>query len=166
MLSRAIHFAARCHAGQKDRGGEAYILHPLRVMETVRHRIGYDEKYLTVAVCHDAIEDAYSNIIEEGFSRFSAEVTDDPIVLASLRLMTKEIGADYFDYIRNIVGNIMSPNLENLIAKQVKIADIEDNTRITRLKGLKQKDLERLKKYHISYCYLTGKTDKLLDLGQ
>ena len=31
-LERAIEIAARTHAGQLDKGGAPYILHPLRVM--------------------------------------------------------------------------------------------------------------------------------------
>ena len=31
-LERAIEIAARVHAGQRDKAGEPYILHPLRVM--------------------------------------------------------------------------------------------------------------------------------------
>ncbi|MEG1082761.1 MAG: GTP pyrophosphokinase, partial [Pseudomonas sp.] len=47
-LERAIAVAARAHEGQQDKGGSAYILHPLRVMlrvSTVEQRI--------VAVLHD-----------------------------------------------------------------------------------------------------------------
>ena len=34
-LERAIAVAARAHEGQYDKGGAAYILHPLRVMMRV-----------------------------------------------------------------------------------------------------------------------------------
>ncbi len=32
MLERAIQIAVNAHMGQTDRGGEPYILHPMRVM--------------------------------------------------------------------------------------------------------------------------------------
>ena len=35
-LTRAILFATEAHAGQVDRAGEPYILHPLRVMLRMR----------------------------------------------------------------------------------------------------------------------------------
>jgi (p)ppGpp synthase/HD superfamily hydrolase len=35
-LEQAIAFAALCHEGQKDKAGETYILHPLRVMGRLR----------------------------------------------------------------------------------------------------------------------------------
>ena len=32
MLNKAIEIAAKAHSGQVDKGGNPYILHPLRVM--------------------------------------------------------------------------------------------------------------------------------------
>jgi len=32
MLNRANEIAAKAHAGQTDKGGHPYILHPIRVM--------------------------------------------------------------------------------------------------------------------------------------
>ena len=51
-LSRAIVFAANYHAGQKDKGGEPYILHSLRVMMKME-----TEEEKVVAVLHDVLED-------------------------------------------------------------------------------------------------------------
>ena len=50
------------------------------------------------------------------------------------------------DYIQNLAH-------DNL-ARQVKLRDLEHNSKITRLKGLRDKDFERLKKYQIAYNYL------------
>ena len=35
MLNKTIEIAAKAHAGQVDRVGKAYILHPLRVMMSI-----------------------------------------------------------------------------------------------------------------------------------
>ena len=51
-LEQAISIASLAHAGQLDKGGEPYILHPLRVMMKLK-----DEKQRIVAVLHDVIED-------------------------------------------------------------------------------------------------------------
>ena len=51
-LERAIAIAATAHAGQKDKGGHPYILHPLRVMLALQKE---DERI--VAVLHDVVED-------------------------------------------------------------------------------------------------------------
>lgn len=65
-LERAIAVAARAHEGQQDKGGTAYILHPLRVMlrvQTTEQRI--------VAVLHDVLEDtsmSLSDLAREGFA--------------------------------------------------------------------------------------------------
>ena len=51
-LEKAIELAARHHAGQLDKGGMPYILHPLAVMMAVD-----DQRAKIVAVLHDALED-------------------------------------------------------------------------------------------------------------
>jgi len=51
-LEQAISIASLAHAGQLDKGGEPYILHPLRVMMKLK-----DRKQRIVAVLHDVIED-------------------------------------------------------------------------------------------------------------
>ena len=65
-LERAIAVAARAHEGQYDKGGAAYILHPLRVMM----RVSTPEQRI-VAVLHDVIEDTpltLSDLAREGFA--------------------------------------------------------------------------------------------------
>jgi (p)ppGpp synthase/HD superfamily hydrolase len=52
MLEKAIKIAVEAHAGQVDKAGQPYILHPLRCMlkvETDIQRIS--------AVLHDVVED-------------------------------------------------------------------------------------------------------------
>ena len=51
-LERAIQIAAEAHAGVKDKGGKAYILHPISVMM----RCETDEEKI-VAILHDVVED-------------------------------------------------------------------------------------------------------------
>ena len=52
MIDQALAIAVRAHAGQVDRGGRPYILHPLRLM----HRCQSDEEMI-VALLHDTVED-------------------------------------------------------------------------------------------------------------
>ena len=52
-LERAIAIAAEAHAGQIDKAGEAYILHPLRLMLSLDTEV--ERK---VAVLHDVVEDS------------------------------------------------------------------------------------------------------------
>jgi len=52
LLEKAIQLAVEAHRGQRDKAGQPYILHPLRVML----RMGTDGERI-VAVLHDVIED-------------------------------------------------------------------------------------------------------------
>src|SRR5688500_13123104 len=70
-LERAIEIAARAHAGQVDKGGQPYILHPLRMMLAVS---GTHERM--AAVLHDVPEDTSVTLEALKASGFPAEVTD------------------------------------------------------------------------------------------
>ena len=54
ILASAIALAAKGHEQQVDKGGHAYILHPLRMMMQLRTT---DEELMSIAVLHDVIED-------------------------------------------------------------------------------------------------------------
>ena len=137
-LGEAIKIAAIAHLGQFDKGGNSYILHPLWVMDKVRH---LGEKYMIVGVLHDVVEDTsitYQDLISSGFNH---EVID------ALKLLDhSDKSISYMQYIENLSHNDIS--------RQVKLRDLEHNSKITRLKGLREKDFERLKKYQIAYSYL------------
>ena len=66
-LERAIAIAAEAHAGQFDKGGNPYILHPMRVMLSLR-----TEEEQIVGVLHDVCEDCpgwdLERLRREGFS--------------------------------------------------------------------------------------------------
>ena len=137
-LGEAIKIAANAHLGQFDRGGNPYILHPLWVMHKIRH---LGEKYMIVAVLHDVIKDTlitYEDLVNFGFN-FE--------IIEALKLLDhSDESIPYMEYIEKLAVND--------IARQVKLRDLEHNSKITRLKGLREKDFERLKKYQIAYNYL------------
>ena len=66
-LERAIAIAATAHAGQTDKAGAPYILHPLRVML----RLTTEAERIT-AVLHDVVEDcegwSFERLLGEGFA--------------------------------------------------------------------------------------------------
>ncbi len=74
VIERAIELAVVSHTGQVDKSGEAYILHPLRVMAAVRDKGGnFDQQ--AAAVMHDIVEDC--DVSLEALSlRFSPEICD------------------------------------------------------------------------------------------
>ena len=51
-LEKAIQIAVEAHTGQVDKGGNPYILHPLRVMLSLN-----TEEERIVGVLHDVVED-------------------------------------------------------------------------------------------------------------
>lgn len=51
-LEKAIELATRFHRGQRDKKGEAYILHPLRMMLQSE-----DPLVQQAAILHDVLED-------------------------------------------------------------------------------------------------------------
>ena len=137
-LERAIEIAARTHAGQLDKGGAPYILHPLRVM--LRVVPGAQQ---IVAVLHDVVEDSevtFEDLEREGFS---AEV------LSGLRAVTKVEGESYEDFVARAA---LDP-----VGKAVKLADLMENSDLSRIAEPSQKDLERVEKYGRAIEYLMAR---------
>lgn len=135
-LDTAIRLAVTAHAGQVDKAGEPYILHPLRVMlamETEEERI--------VAVLHDVLEDGdYDSCNAVG-----DVVTDRQ--LDALEALTKFVGEPYRDYIERCASDP--------IAKRVKLADLRDNSDSARLERLDvQTRIRLIGKYDPAICRL------------
>ena len=129
MLERAIQIALEAHKGQLDKGGNPYILHPLRVMMSVDFEL---EKI--VAVLHDVVEDSNWTFEALLAERFSIEVIE------ALKSVTKK--SDNEDY-----DSFIQRAIRNPISRKVKIADLRDNLDVTRIPELGEKDLQRISKY-------------------
>jgi hypothetical protein len=131
MLNKAIEIAAKAHAGQVDKGGNPYILHPLRVMQNFCD--DGDESAQICAVLHDVVEDTsvtLDDLRSEGFSE---------AIITSLDCLTKRKGESYDDFISRV--------LMNKLACKVKRGDLADNMNLTRIPNPTAKDEERIKKY-------------------
>lgn len=140
-LERAIEIAAAAHAGQIDKGGMPYILHPIRVML----RASTDAERIT-AVLHDVVEDTtvtLQQLIQEGFS---------PDVILAIEALTKEPGESR---LQAAMRAAINP-----IARIVKLADNAENMDISRIKNLTQKDFERIKEYEHVRTILLASEDK------
>lgn len=57
IKEQAYEFAKKCHAGQLDDSGEAYIWHPAAVAKLVQTVSPNDENLIAAAYLHDVIED-------------------------------------------------------------------------------------------------------------
>jgi len=139
MLAKAISLAAKVFQGKKDKAGKPYILHCLRVMNSVNQD---DEELMQIAVLHDVIEDSDMSLDDLKDMGFCARV------IIGVSLLTHKKEEPYDEYIKRIATN---PD-----ARAVKRADLKDNSDITRLKGLRQKDHERMEKYHRAWVYLSN----------
>ena len=66
LLSHAIAIATEAHKGQKDKYGQEYLHHPIRVMN-----MGRNLKEKIVGILHDVVEDTewtFEDLEKEGFS--------------------------------------------------------------------------------------------------
>jgi (p)ppGpp synthase/HD superfamily hydrolase len=136
-IEDAITIAAQAHSGQKDKAGSPYLLHPLRMMLRMN-----SDAAMMAAVLHDVVEDTdwtLPRLREEG-------IPDE--VLEAVDCLTHRDGESYQEFVERV--------RTNPIARQVKVADLEDNMNIRRINQLGSKDLERLKKYHQAWCALTS----------
>ena len=134
-LEKAILIAVKAHHGQADKAGDPYILHPLKVMSAMS-----SEEEKMAAVLHDVLEDTaltMETLRKEGFSEEVIQAVD---------CLTRKKHESYEDFIERI--------RLNPIARKVKIADLEDNMDIKRIKEPKDEDWERLKKYHRAWLRL------------
>lgn len=131
MLGRMLVLATNAHAGQFDRGGNPYILHPLKVMHYLKTT---DEELMCMALGHDVVEDTgvtFQELREAGMSER---------VIEGIRSLTKMPGQTYEEYKQGVFANVD--------AMRVKMADLRHNTDIRRLKGVTEKDIARMAKYH------------------
>ena len=127
-LERAIQIAALAHAGQIDKAGQPYILHPLRVMLRVQ-----EEHERVAAVLHDVVEDTavtLSQLAAEGFA---------PQVIDAVEALTKRPGETRLEAAARAATNN--------IARVVKLADNAENMDISRIAKPTDKDFARLEEY-------------------
>jgi (p)ppGpp synthase/HD superfamily hydrolase len=136
----AISIAAQAHKGQKDKAGAPYLLHPLRMMMRMN-----SETAMMAAVLHDVVEDTDWTLGRLHEAGFSVEV------IKAVDCLTHREGESYEQFVERV--------RTNPIARQVKIADLEDNMNIRRIGQLGAKDLERLEKYHRAWCVLTSESN-------
>lgn len=140
LLSEAIKFAVTKHDGQFDKGGNAYILHVLKVMHYTRTN---DAELQAIAILHDVIEDTdatYEDLVNIGMTLR---------VIEGVRALTKQRGQTAEEYMVNVCSN--------RDAMQVKLADLRHNSDIRRLKGVTEKDIRRIEKYHKAYLEISNR---------
>jgi (p)ppGpp synthase/HD superfamily hydrolase len=134
-LEDAIALAVEAHRGQRDKAGQTYILHPLRVMmrlETEAERMA--------AILHDVVEDTPYTLARLRGLGYPEEV------LGALDCLTKREGETYEAFIERV--------RPHPLARRVKLADLEDNMDVRRLLTVGAKETERLARYRAAWARL------------
>ena len=138
MIKTAIKIVTAEFSNKYDLNGLPYIFHLHRVASHFKE----NETLQTIAYLHDLFEDC-----DDWDYKRLYKLIPNATVCDAVEVLTKKI--DYESYIKSVA--------KNEYARQVKIADLKDNMDITRFrKQLSDKDIERLKKYHKAYLYLSA----------
>jgi GTP diphosphokinase / guanosine-3',5'-bis(diphosphate) 3'-diphosphatase len=131
-LERAIALAATAHAGQRDKAGAPYILHPLRIMLNMK-----TTETQMAAVLHDVVEDCGVTPAVLRYEGFSEAVIE--AVMALTKRIVDGTEEPYDEFIRRAA--------QHPIARLVKLADLEDNMDLSRIANPTEKDHARVRKY-------------------
>lgn len=132
FLMEAVSIAYRAHRDQKDKGGEPYMFHVMRVGMSLLP----DLDAAVVGVLHDVIEDGAPLVVKILETNMPAQIVE------AVRTLTRGEGEAYDDY----VGRI----LWHPLAVKVKLADLEDNLRPDRAQaaiaaGVSESEIDELR---------------------
>ena len=127
-LNLAEQLAREYHKTQKDKANKPYINHILSVVSGVNTK---EEKI--IAYLHDTLEDTdltEGKLRQHRFPEF---------IISHVKILTHDKSEDYFDYVNRIKYYPL--------ARNVKIADLRNNSDLSRIANPKEKDYLRLEKY-------------------
>ena len=131
LTRRAMKIAYDAHHGQLDDAGVPYIFHPMHVAERMT-----TEDACCAALLHDVLE--HTQVTQEQLSAQGIPLA----VMVAVKLLTHAPDVDYFDYVRALK--------DNPIAREVKLADLEHNSDLSRWERLDANDIERNRRYAIA----------------
>ena len=151
-LEKAIKIAVEAHTGQVDKGGNPYILHPLRVMLSLN-----TEEERIVGVLHDVVEDCegwtWERLKEQGCSDKIIEALKSVSKTLEEEKQFKEMD-DPDEKMEHYLQFIQRAKT-NKIGRNVKAADIRDNLDISRIDDITERDINRLNRYKKALSILT-----------
>lgn len=143
-LERALAIATLAHAGQQDKAGEPYILHPLRMMLKLE-----SEEERQTALLHDVLEDTtvtLEDLQEAGFS---------DAVLEAVQLLTRQPKETRMEAAQRAA--------QNPLALRVKLADNADNLNPKRIPEPDEDDLVRMREYRRIRRFLLQELKKVTE---
>lgn len=135
LYDKALNIATRAHKGQIDKAGTNYVEHPIYVASLVS---GEEER--ATALLHDVIEDTTYTEVE----LLNMEIPQS--VVEAVSTLTREQNIPYKVYLDRVK--------KNELARVVKLADLQHNSDLSRLKKITENDLKRQKKYKKAIEYL------------
>ncbi len=138
-LAQAIALAAQAHVEQVDKAGQPYVLHPLRMMARLD-----GEAAQIVAVLHDVVEDTSLTLDDLRAAGFA------PAIIDAIDCVSRRSTETYADFIDRLAPNAL--------ARQVKLADLEDNMDLRRIAEPTTEDFARLERYHRAWRQLQSWT--------
>lgn len=126
----ALKICVESHAGQVDKAGMLYVLHPLRVAFSLWE--GTTEDMLCTALLHDVVEDTDMTLLDIR-AQFGDRIAD------AVDGVTRRKEETYKKFILRCK--------ENHISRRVKLADIADNTRPERIAALPESERTIVRRY-------------------
>lgn len=111
-FDKALKIAVRVHAGQKDKGGEYYIFHPIRMAMRFE-----DPTLRCLAILHDTVEDVDPALRDALMIRIKEAL--GPQMLNFVLILTRAPKMEYMAYITAVSAFAET--------RLVKIADLLDN---------------------------------------
>jgi MOSC domain-containing protein YiiM len=135
-LEDALNLALEAHKGQRDKYGEAYIFHPLRVMGRLTTKT---ERM--VALLHDVVEDTAMTVQD------LADAGYPDAVVRAVDHVSRRPGESYEAFTLRI--------RPHPLARRVKLADLQDNMDVRRIDELDNDAVKRLQRYRKAWALLT-----------
>lgn len=136
LYQQALAIAEDAHKGQVDKAGVDYIQHPLFVASLVEGELAK-----TVALLHDVVEDSawtLEDLRKEGLPEEAVQ---------AVGILTKNRDESYEEYLMHVK--------QNPLARQVKLADLQHNSDLSRLANVTDRDRKRVAKYQKAIAFLS-----------
>ena len=129
IYEKALTLAHQAHAGQKDKGGQDYIGHPVTVSSFT------EGPFVSVvaALLHDIVEDTPYTLDDLRDMGFGEEIVN------CVDSLTRREDEKRSEYLARVALNTD--------AIYVKLADLRHNSDLSRIKNVTQRDFYRVEKY-------------------
>ena len=134
LICKAYDFAYKCHDGQRRKGGDPFIIHPLEVARILAEASFTDNTMICSALLHDVVEDCGISVhrLADYFTPEIAETVDDVSQIDALFSGDPEIQKDDLDALSDVKLLTMAEIKRDRRAFYIKLADRIHNLRTIR----------------------------------